>query len=117
LVLIGMPASGKSSVGALIADAWGLPLLDTDLIVADRLGGTVTELLADPAAESAFRDTEVGVCLDALDQDAVVALGSGALASDAVRGALVGLPVVWLQTSVVTATRTVSYTHLTLPTN
>ncbi|MCE1173954.1 MAG: shikimate kinase [Propionibacteriales bacterium] len=105
LVLIGMPASGKSSVGALVADAWGLPLLDTDLVVAERLGGTVTELLADPAAESAFRDAEVGVCLDALDRDAVVALGSGALASDAVRGALVGLPVVWLQTSVVTATR------------
>lgn len=100
-----MPASGKSSVAALVADAWGVPMLDTDVIVAERLGGSVTELLADPASESAFREAEVNVCLDALTQDAVVALGSGALASDAVRQALVGLSVVWLQTSVVTATR------------
>ena len=105
LVLIGMPASGKSSVAALVADAWAVPMLDTDLIVAEQLGGTVTELLADPASENAFREAEVNVCLDALAQEAVVALGSGALASDAVREALAGLSVVWLQTSVVTATR------------
>jgi shikimate kinase len=105
LVLIGMPASGKSSVAALVADGWGVPMIDTDLMVAERLGGTVTELLADPAAESAFREAEVGICLGALAEDGVVALGSGALASAAVREALVGLSVVWLQTSVVTATR------------
>ncbi len=105
LVLIGMPASGKSSVAALVADAWSLPMLDTDLIVAERLGGTVTELLAAPVSELAFREAEEGVCLEALTQDAVVALGSGALTSTVVREAVAGLPVVWLQTSVVTATR------------
>jgi shikimate kinase len=105
VVLVGIPASGKSSVGAVLAEAWGLPVLDTDLMVADRLGGTVSELLADPAAEGRFRDCEEEIALSALTQDAVVALGSGAITSMAVRQALIGLPVVWLQTSVVTATR------------
>lgn len=105
MVLVGIPASGKSSVAGQLAAAWQVPVIDTDLVVADYLGGTVTELLADPATEAAFRQAEEQVAIDALSQDAVVALGSGAVTSASVRAALAGLPVVWLQTSVVTATR------------
>jgi shikimate kinase len=105
MVLVGMPASGKSSVAEQLARTWQVPVIDTDLVVAERLGGSVTELLADPQTEAAFRIAEEEVAVAALREDAVIALGSGAVTSAMVRKALTDLPVVWLRTSVVTATR------------
>ena len=38
LVLIGMPGSGKSTVGVLCAKALGMPFLDTDLVIQQKTG-------------------------------------------------------------------------------
>ena len=56
--------------------------------------------------EAAFRAIEERIVLDALDESgAVVAVGSGALASQKVRDALVTVRVVWLELGLVDAAR------------
>lgn len=115
VVLVGIPGSGKSTVGGLLARSWRLPLLDTDLSVTERTGETPAEAFATPEGETRFREAEEAVCVDALSGDAVVALGSGAVESAIVRDALVGHRVVWLQASVPVVTRRLGMNLLGLP--
>jgi shikimate kinase len=115
VVLVGIPGSGKSTVAALLADSWALPLLDTDELVASGTGETAAEAFATTDGETRFRHAEEAACLDALSRPAVVALGSGAVESFAVRDALVGHRVVWLQTSVPVVTRRLGMTRLGIP--
>jgi shikimate kinase len=115
VVLVGIPGSGKSVVGELLAAAWRLPLLDTDLLVAQRTGETPAEAFATPEGETRFRDAEQTVCVDALSGVAVVALGSGAVESAAVRDALDVHRVVWLQAGVPVVTRRLGMNRLGIP--
>lgn len=102
-MLVGLPGSGKSSVAALLAQRWGRPLVDVDDLVEARLGQSAPEAFA--SGEEAYRAAEEQVCLAVLNEPGVVALGSGAVDSAAVRAALAGLRVAWLRTSVTAATR------------
>lgn len=115
VVLVGIPGSGKSTVAALLAEGWSLPLLDTDVLVASRTGETAAEAFATVEGETRFRHAEEAACLDALSDPAVVALGSGAVESPAVRDALAGHRVVWLQASVQVVTRRLGMTRLGIP--
>lgn len=104
LVLVGAPASGKTTVGEQIAQRAGLPFIDTDAVLAERLGLSLPEAWASlPAAEIAAADTQV--CLAALALPGVVALGSASVADAEVRAALAGRTVVWLEVSVAQASR------------
>ena len=110
LVLVGIPGSGKSTVAELLARAWQLPLIEVDDLVEAAVEAPAQEVFA--TGESAYRAIEEQVCLSALRRPGVVALASGAVDSEAVRSALAGLPVVWLRTSVVTATRRLGMSSL-----
>lgn len=57
IVLIGMPGSGKSSVGVVLAKAMGLRFLDVDLLIQEREGALLQEIL-DARGVSAFLDLE-----------------------------------------------------------
>ncbi len=103
LVLVGIPGSGKSTVAALLADQRHVPLVEVDALVEQDLGAPAEEVFA--GGEAGYRAAEERVTLAALGRGGVVALGSGAVDSAAVRDALGDLPVVWLRTSVTTATR------------
>ena len=46
VVLIGLPASGKSTVGVLLAKNLGLRFLDTDLLIQEREGMLLHEIIA-----------------------------------------------------------------------
>lgn len=46
IVLIGMPAGGKSTVGVLLAKALGYDFLDTDLLIQSKTGKRLPELIA-----------------------------------------------------------------------
>ena len=57
LTLIGMPGSGKSSVGKILASLLGWRLLDTDKYIEER-HGTPLQLLADRLGDRSFRQLE-----------------------------------------------------------
>ena len=79
VVLVGMPGSGKSSVGRLLADQLGRPFVDTDDLVARRLGMPVPAYL-ERHGEPAFRAVEAEAVTEACGVDgAVIAAGGGAV--------------------------------------
>lgn len=47
IILIGMPGSGKSTLGVLLARAMNYRFLDTDLLIQEREGRLLHEIIAD----------------------------------------------------------------------
>ncbi|MCV2491457.1 shikimate kinase [Geodermatophilus sp. YIM 151500] len=110
LVLVGPPASGKTTVGAAVARARGLPFRDTDRDVEDESGSTVADLFVE-RGEPYFRALEERAVARALaEHDGVLALGGGAVLSPASRRLLVargraGGVVVWLDVDLPSAAK------------
>jgi len=80
VILVGLMGAGKSTVGALLADALGRPFVDTDDVIEATAGRTVAELFAD-GGEEAFRDLERAAVADvcASPDPLVIACGGGAV--------------------------------------
>lgn len=77
LVLIGMPGSGKSTVGKILSKMLCMPLVDTDALVEQTAGKTIPELFAQDG-EAAFRDRETSAARQAAELDnTVIATGGG----------------------------------------
>jgi shikimate kinase len=82
IVLVGLMGSGKTTVGRLLAERLGRPLIDTDATVEAAAGRTVREIwLSD--GEAAYRVLENGVVVDALASadPAVIAAAGGVVLS------------------------------------
>ena len=45
IILIGMPASGKSTVGVILAKILGMNFLDTDLLIQQREGMLLRDII------------------------------------------------------------------------
>ena len=78
IVLIGMPSSGKTTVGKLVADKLHRPFLDTDTETEIRTGKTVPELFAEGGEENFRREERATVADCAARTGAVIATGGGA---------------------------------------
>jgi shikimate kinase len=90
LVLVGPPASGKTTVGRALAAALGTGFRDTDADVEATAGSSVADLFVDRGEEH-FRALEEQAVARALTaHDGVLALGGGAVLSAATRGLLTG---------------------------
>lgn len=78
IVLVGMPASGKTTVGRLLAKQTGLEFIDTDDEIIKQYGN-ITDIFASKG-ESGFRDIESRVIkqVSAL-QGKIIATGGGAV--------------------------------------
>jgi len=82
IVLIGMPGCGKTTVGNLLSECLGRPLLDTDEAIARRVGSVPDYLRAQ--GEAAFRDLEAAVIREdiAPESGVIIATGGGAVLRD-----------------------------------
>ncbi len=79
IVLIGMPASGKTTVGSILAKTLGRELIDTDSEIVKVAGKPITEIFAD-VGESGFRDIESQVIAEiAKRQNVIISTGGGAV--------------------------------------
>jgi shikimate kinase len=98
-VLMGMPGSGKSTIGRRLAKAMGLTLLDTDTKIVETTGRTIADIFSNDG-EKEFRRIEEEVVRAALaEHDGIVSLGGGAITSQGVREALAGHTVIFLEIS------------------
>lgn len=88
IVLSGFMATGKSTVGRLVAAELGLPFFDTDAIIAEEAGKTVGEVFAEEG-EARFRDREARVILPLLADGVarVLSFGGGSVTIPRVRHA------------------------------
>ena len=79
IVLIGMPGSGKTTVGRLLAEEMGRPFWDTDVLIEEKTGKTPAEIIRNQG-EKAFRDIETEVIQELSPQNGgVIATGGGAV--------------------------------------
>jgi shikimate dehydrogenase len=60
IVLIGMPSSGKSTVGREVAEALGREFLDTDVLISERAGMEISEIF-ERHGEEYFRNLEAKI--------------------------------------------------------
>jgi shikimate kinase len=78
VLLIGLRASGKSTLGAALAAALGAEFVDLDDLTARALGFAVAGEAFRRAGEEAFRAAESGALRSAVDSTPrVIALGGG----------------------------------------
>ena len=78
VVLIGMPGSGKSTVGVLLAKALGYDFLDIDLVIQKREHALLQEILDQRGLDAFLQAEEDAVCSIAC-QKTVVAPGGSAV--------------------------------------
>jgi shikimate kinase len=98
-VLMGMPGSGKSTIGRRLAKALDLTLLDTDIKIVETTGRTIADIFTNDG-EKEFRRIEEEVVRAALaEHDGIVSLGGGAITSPGVQEALAGHTVIFLEIS------------------
>jgi shikimate kinase len=98
-VLIGLPGSGKSTIGRRLAKALNLTLLDTDAAIEETTGRTIADIFASDG-EKEFRRIEEEAIRSALQShDGVLSLGGGAVTTPGVRDALAGHTVIYLEIS------------------
>ncbi|MBW9206046.1 shikimate kinase [Mumia sp. zg.B17] len=110
VVLVGPPGAGKSTVAALLADALGVDVRDTDRDIEEAAGVSIGDLFVTHGEEH-FRRLEVEAVAAALaEHRGVVALGGGAVMREETRAALSGHTVVFLDVGLAEAAARVGLT-------
>lgn len=81
LTLIGMPGAGKSTIGVLLAKALGYKFIDTDLVIQQREGKLLKEIIAQEG-NSEFKRIEEEVNASIEADQSVIAPGGSAIYSE-----------------------------------
>lgn len=81
VVLIGMSGAGKSTLGVLLAKALGKQFADTDLLIQQRTGRLLQQII-DTDGVDRFLEIEESVVLDAELHGCVIATGGSVVYSE-----------------------------------
>lgn len=110
VLLVGLMASGKSSVGRAVAEATGWPELDNDALLERATGSTAADLLAEHGvARLRKAESDVLTLLLGMPAPLVAGVPAGTILDPRDRGRLRdGGHVVWLRASVPTLVRRVA---------
>ena len=85
IIFVGLPGSGKTTIGRQLARRLGVPFVDSDHVIEDRLGCSIREYFA-REGEDAFRDVEQAVLDDlSLNHRGVLSTGGGSVLREANR--------------------------------
>ncbi|MFJ5831075.1 shikimate kinase [Streptomyces sp. NPDC093089] len=107
IVLVGPMGSGKSTVGALLAERLGAPYRDTDADIVAAEGREISDIFVEDGEER-FRALErAAVAAAVAEHEGVLALGGGAILDEGTRALLAGQPVAYLSMDVDEAVRRV----------
>ncbi|GAA3397713.1 shikimate kinase [Streptomyces roseoviridis] len=107
VVLVGPMGSGKSTVGALLAERLGAAYRDTDADIVAAEGREIADIFVEDG-EDHFRALEREAVRTAVtEHEGVLALGGGAVLDEGTRALLRGLPVAYLSMDVEAAVRRV----------
>ena len=82
VILIGLPTSGKSTIGVILAKVLGMQFLDTDLLIQQKTAERLNEIIASEGTEG-FLLIEESVCLSIDADNTVVANGGSVVFSRA----------------------------------
>jgi len=106
-VLVGPMGAGKTTVGRILAERWGVGVRDTDDDVERVAGKSVQDIFVDDG-EAAFRALErIAVAVALAEHDGVLSLGGGAVLDPDTQAALAGHSVVFLKVGLADASRRV----------
>ena len=81
IILTGFMATGKTTVGKLLAEQLGYDFVDTDHLIESRAGLTVAEIFR-VKGESAFREMEAAIAEELGDREGLVVSTGGRLMLD-----------------------------------
>ena len=81
-ILIGLPTSGKSTVGVILAKLLGMQFLDTDLLIQQKTAKRLNEII-DAAGTRRFLEIEESVCTSIDVDHTVIATGGSVVFSKA----------------------------------
>ena len=77
IYLIGFMGSGKSTLGAHVAAQLNVPFADTDLMIEEQAGSTISHIFAE-RGEDHFRETEARILRQTEEiQKGIIACGGG----------------------------------------
>ena len=82
ITLIGMPASGKSTVGVILAKILGLSFVDTDLVIQQSEGALLCDIISERGLEG-FLKAEESAVLSISPSNTVIATGGSVVYSEA----------------------------------
>lgn len=81
IVLIGMPAVGKSTIGVLAAKTLGFEFVDTDLIIQRNTGRLLQDIIDTDGLDAFCINEERAICSVSEERNAVIATGGSAVYS------------------------------------
>jgi len=89
IILTGFMATGKTTVGQLLAEHFGYAFVDTDELIVERSGQTVAEIFREKG-EAAFRRMESEIAQELGEKEGLVVSTGGRLMLDPANAAALG---------------------------